>query len=77
MAGNLAGGAKHKKTMIALFGTKEYSNIMAAIGSIGGSKTHAQGAAPKGFAAMSPELRSAAGKKGGTISRRRAKHDQA
>lgn len=66
MAGTKLGGQRAAAKNLAndpLFYTK--------IGSKGGSKTHADGARPKGFAAMTPEKRSAAGRLGGQRSGRR------
>lgn len=62
MAGTLAGGAKARDTNL-----KRDPLFYKKIGSKGGSSPTAS---PKGFAAMTREKRSEAGKKGGTISRR-------
>lgn len=65
MAGTYEGGIKARETNYKNNGKDFYVNI----GAIGGRKTMAQGAKPKGFAA-NRELARTAGKKGGTISRR-------
>ena len=61
MAGNVAGGKKASETNKRLYGNDFYKET----GRLGGIKC-----VPKGFAMMSPEKRSAAGRKGGTKSRR-------
>ena len=61
MAGTKEGGLKSKESNIFYNGPDFYKKI----GALGGKKK-----VPKGFAMMTPEQRSAAGKKGGTISRR-------
>lgn len=66
MAGTMAGGKAASQTNRLIYGEDFYIRI----GSLGGS---AKTSKPKGFAAMSPEKRSAAGQKGGSRSRRGAK----
>lgn len=61
MAGTKAGGKRAAATNKEKYGDDFYANI----GRKGGKKCGA-----KGFALMDPEKRSAAGKKGGTISKR-------
>jgi hypothetical protein len=63
MAGSIQGGKSAAATNKRLYGETFYADI----GSLGGSK---RGIA-KGFALMTPELRSKYGKIGGTKSRRR------
>jgi general stress protein YciG len=62
MAGTLIGGKKAAAANLA-----RDPDFYKKIGKIGGS---APNETPKGFAAMTPEKRSAAGKVGGKISRR-------
>jgi len=62
MAGTKASGLKARETIIETYGEDFYSNI----GRKGGERCVA-----KGFAKMEPEKRSAAGRKGGKISKRR------
>lgn len=63
MPGNKEGGKKTAKTNYKRYGKDFY----ARIGAMGGSaKTNV----PKGFAAMDPEKRKEAGRKGGQRSRR-------
>lgn len=65
MPGTREGGRKAAETNLKRHG----KNFYAEIGRKGGSKGRADGAV-KGFAAMTPEKRRAAGAKGGKISRR-------
>lgn len=62
MAGNKAGAAKSAATNKERHGSDFFKNI----GSIGGKRKSPL----KGFGGMTPEKRSEAGRKGGTISRR-------
>lgn len=62
MVGTKSGGKKAAKTNIEVHGSDFYSRI----GKLGGSKTGIL----KGFATMSKEKRSEAGRKGGKISKR-------
>ncbi len=65
MSGNTSGGLKGRDTLREKYGKDHFKNI----GKSGAEKyrlRQAQGIAkPRGFAAMSPERRSEAGKKGG------------
>lgn len=61
MGGTTAGGVKARETNIRKYGEDFYRNI----GSSGGKAK-----VPKGFALMSKEAVSQAGKKGGELSRR-------
>lgn len=63
MSGTKLGGQRAAASNIKKYGPDFYRRI----GSIGGSKPTS---VPKGFAAMSPEQRRAAGAKGGRIGRR-------
>jgi len=66
MANTKVGGTKVKSTMIERYGSEAaYKVHMQLIAGIGGRKT-----GMKGFA-LNPELARTAGKKGGSISRRR------
>lgn len=65
MSGTREGGRKAAETNLKRHG----KNFYAEIGRKGGSKGTADGTI-KGFAAMTPEKRRAAGAKGGKISRR-------
>lgn len=65
MSGSKIGGAKAAKTNKAKYGDNFYSVIGRQGGSVTGIK--------KGFALMTPEARAAAGRKGGTISKRTKK----
>lgn len=67
MAGTKAGGLAAAKRNKEKYGPDFYKNI----GKMGGS---AEKTRPSGFAAMSPEKRSAAGRKGGSTSRRPKPH---
>lgn len=62
-----AGAKLAKETIVRKYG----EGYWVKLGALGGSKTHAQGARPKGFAAMPREKRVAAGELGGARSRRR------
>jgi len=62
VSGNKIGGKKASETNKRLYGEDFYKET----GRLGGIKC-----VPKGFAIMSPEKRSEAGRKGGTKSRRR------
>lgn len=64
MSGTAAGGKKLAATIRKTYGP----NYWAKIGEKGGKAHHTK---PRGFAAMTPEKVSAAGTKGGQISRRR------
>lgn len=64
MAGTVEGGAKAATTNKSKYGQNFYS----LIGRTGGKKK-----VPKGFSMMTPEQRSQAGRKGGTISKRTKK----
>ena len=66
MAATVEGGKKAAKTNKERYGEDFYK----INGAKGGSKTHAQGAKPKGFAA-NKKLARLAGVKGGCISKRR------
>jgi len=66
MAATVEGGKKAAKTNKERYGEDFYK----INGAKGGSKTHAQGAKPKGFAA-NKKLALLAGAKGGRISKRR------
>ena len=66
MSGNQAGGKKAAEKNKRLYGEDFYKKI----GSKGGSKTMAEGAKPKGFAA-NIQRASEAGRRGGLISRRK------
>lgn len=68
MAGTKSGGQSAYETNIAKYGADFYRRI----GSLGGKKGDPH---KRGFAVMSPEKRSAAGRKGGAISRRRKRQD--
>lgn len=63
MSGNKEGGMKFATNIKQKYGEDYYQ----VIGSKGGKTIHKT---PRGFAAMSPEQRSLAGHKGGSISRR-------
>lgn len=71
MAGSKASGLKAAETIKEKFGDDYYQNI----GAIGGKKGTADGTI-KGFAAMSPEKRAAAGAIGGSRSRRKPKTEE-
>lgn len=62
MAGSVTGGKKTAKTNIEKYGPNYYKKV----GRLGGIRR-----VPKGFAMMTPEQRAEAGRKGGTISRRK------
>lgn len=64
------GARKAKAKLIEQYGEEGYSLRMASIGRSGGLKQGPELRSPKGFAAMSFEKRSAAGKKGGSRSKR-------
>ena len=66
VSGSTEQGKKAAATLKARYG----SDFYRMLGSKGGKKTHADGAKPKGFAAMTLEKRSAAGRKGGLKSRK-------
>lgn len=66
MAGTKLGGKRAAETNIKKYGADFY----AKIGAIGGKKSGADLMTPKGFAAMTPAQRSAAGKLGGSVSRK-------
>lgn len=73
-----AGGITLRNTMIKKFGSeekwKEFMQQNGKRGSEAWNERKKQGIAkPKGFAAMTPEKVSAAGKRGGTNSRRNRK----
>ena len=68
MSGTKAGAQKARTTNVKKYGEDFYKEI----GKIGGSRGAKDGAI-KGFAAMTPEKRAEAGRKGGTISRRTGK----
>lgn len=71
MAANKQSGQKMRQTMIAKFGSEEaWKQWLRERAAIGGSRTHSDGAAPKGFATFSKSKLQAAGHKGGSISRR-------
>jgi len=70
MSGTIIGGKLAAATNKARYGSDFYRNM----GRVGGKRTHADGAKPKGFAAMTLEKRSAAGRLGGSRSRRVAKN---
>jgi general stress protein YciG len=63
MTNNQQGGHKTKEKLLAI--RPDYYSV---IGSIGGSK-RTKNTKNKGFASMTPEQRSAAGRKGGAVSR--------
>jgi general stress protein YciG len=62
MPGTIAGGRKASETNKKLYGDNFYKET----GRLGGIKC-----VPKGFAMMTPDKRIEAGRKGGTISRRK------
>lgn len=68
MAGTAIGGAKARGTNKEPYGTDFYKRQGAKGGSTPTTK-------PKGFAAMSPEKRKAAGQKGGSRGKRKASVD--
>lgn len=63
MAGTKIGGLKAMKTNQRLYGRDYYRRI----GKVGGASPKTK---PHGFMVMTPEQRSEAGRKGGSISRR-------
>lgn len=65
MAGTKQGALRAREKNLA-----KNPNFYRDIGSKGGLRTHASGARPKGFAAMTPEKRIAAGARGGAASRK-------
>lgn len=65
MSGNITGGKKAAKTNLEKYGKDFYKTIAAKGGRVRGIK--------KGFALMTPEQRSEAGRKGGAASRRTKK----
>ena len=67
MSGTKSGGLKAKQTNTELYGKDWYSKI----GKLGGSAEHK---GPRGFAAMPPEKRQAAGRKGGSNGSRSKKN---
>lgn len=70
MSGNKAGGIKGMKTIISKHGRTEdgRSALHVKVGTLGGKAIHNK---PRGFAA-NKEVASAAGKVGGSVSRRRS-----
>ena len=70
MAATVDGGKKAAKTIAKRYGVDKDGKILhyKTAGAKGGSKTHAQGAKPKGFAA-NKKLARLAGAKGGRISK--------
>jgi general stress protein YciG len=65
MSGNTIGGKKAAKTNLERYGKDFYKTIAAKGGRVSGIK--------KGFALMTPEQRSEAGRKGGALSKRGTK----